>query len=102
MSAGGSFDIMAFLPLIGVFVVFYFLLIRPQQKKAKEHADMLTSLKRGDKVLTSGGFMATVSKLVSDHEVVLEIADGVRVRCIKSSITQVFTPGAITEAKEEN
>ncbi|MDA8159764.1 MAG: preprotein translocase subunit YajC [Desulfobacteraceae bacterium] len=68
-----------FLPLILIFVVFYFLLIRPQQKKAREHQDFLTGLKKGDLVVSSGGLIGTVTGL-TDTVVTLEVADGVRVK----------------------
>lgn len=75
--AGGGFG--AFVPLILIFVIFYFLLIRPQQKKAKEHQQFLTNLKKGDAVVTSGGVHGTITGL-TDKVVTLEIADNVRVK----------------------
>ena len=60
---GAGFDIMSLLPLVLIFVVFYFLLIRPQQKKAKEHREMLSKIRRKDKIVTNGGLMGTVSKV---------------------------------------
>ncbi|MBI1954230.1 MAG: preprotein translocase subunit YajC [Proteobacteria bacterium] len=91
-----GFDFMAFLPLILIFVVFYFLLIRPQQKKMKEHQAMLNSLKRGDKVITSGGIIGTITRILSDREVQVEIAEGIKVRVIRSMITEVLAKtGAI-------
>src|ERR1700726_2956075 len=86
----GLFDqsaMVQFLPLILIFVVFYFLLIRPQQKKQKDHRSMLDALRRGDKVVTGGGIVATVSKVVSPEEVEVDIASGVRVRVVRSTIT---------------
>lgn len=83
---------MNFLPLILIFVVFYFMLIRPQQKKLAEHQKVLSGLKRGDKVLTSGGIIATVSKIVSDDEISVEIAEGVKVRLRRSAIDSVLSP----------
>lgn len=85
----GGFDIMQLLPFGLLFVIFYFLLIRPQQKKAKAHQEMLKELHRGDHVLTAGGILGTVDK-VSDAEVILEIASGVKVNVVKSTITQVL------------
>src|SRR3546814_10259460 len=76
----GAFDIAAFLPLILIFAVFYFLLIRPQQKKVKQHRELVSNLRRGDRVVTAGGLIGTVSKVVSDTELQVEIAEGVRVR----------------------
>jgi preprotein translocase subunit YajC len=72
-------------------VVFYFMLIRPQQKRMKQHKDMLGNLRRGDRVVTAGGILGTVNKLVSDTEVAVDIADGVRVRVLKSTITEILS-----------
>ena len=79
-----------FLPLVLIFVVFYFLLIRPQQKRAKDHKTMLGNLRRGDKIVTGGGIIGTVAKVVSDDEVAVDIAEGMRVRVIRSTITSVL------------
>lgn len=87
-SAGG-FELMSFLPLILIFVVFYFLLIRPQQRKLKEHKSMLDALRRGDRVVTGGGLIGTVAK-VADDEVTVEIAEGVRVRAVRGTISNVL------------
>jgi preprotein translocase subunit YajC len=81
------------LPLILIFVVFYFLLIRPQQKKAREHREMLAGVKRGDRVITGGGIIGLVTKVIGDNEVQVEIADGVRVRVAKSTISNILTRG---------
>jgi preprotein translocase subunit YajC len=70
-------------------VVFYFLLIRPQQKRAKEHRDMLGNLRRGDRVVTGGGIVGTVQK-VADDELTVEIAENVRVKVIRSTVTTVL------------
>ncbi len=86
-AAGG---LEAFLPLILIFVVFYFLLIRPQQKKAKQHRDMLQALRRGDRVVTGGGIIGTVSKLEGETEVTVEIADNVKVRVLRGTIQDVL------------
>lgn len=85
-----GFEIMSFLPLILIFVVFYFLLIRPQQKRVKEQKAMLTALRRGDRVVTGGGLIGTISKIASDEEVVVEIAEGVRVRVLRATIASVL------------
>ena len=84
--------IMSFLPLILIFVVFYFLLIRPQQKRAKEHKALLSALRRGDTVVTMAGLIGKVAK-VQDNEVLLEIAEGVRVRVLKSTVSEVRAKG---------
>jgi len=86
-SAGGMVQL---LPLVLIFVVFYFFLIRPQQQRAKQHKTTLESLRRGDRVVTGGGIIGTVAKVVSDSEVAVDIADNVRVRVVRSTITQVL------------
>jgi len=79
-----------FMPLLLIFVVFYFLLIRPQQKKAKMQKEMLAAVRRGDRVMTGGGIIATVTKVKSDTEVQVEIADGVRVNIVRDTIATVM------------
>ena len=74
-----------FIPLILIFVIFYFFLIRPQQKKVKEHKAMVESLKRGDKVITSGGITDTVERLIDNDKVEVEIADNVKVEIVKAT-----------------
>jgi preprotein translocase subunit YajC len=86
----GPGAIQAFLPIILIFVVFYFLLIRPQQKKMREHREMLAAIRRGDRVVTGGGIIGTVSKVVDDAEVIVEIAEGVRVRVQRGLISGVL------------
>jgi preprotein translocase subunit YajC len=98
--AGAGFDIMALAPLVLIFVVFYFLLIRPQQKKMKQHRDMLSAVRRGDKVVV-GGIIGTVAKVVSDTEVTVEIADGVRVRVVRGSITEILSKTEPVKAEAE-
>jgi len=104
---GGLFDqtaMVQFLPLVLIFVVFYFLLIRPQQKKQKAHRSMLDTLRRGDRVVTGGGIVGTVSKVVSPEEVEVDIAQGVRVRIVRSTISSVLAkpdPAAAREAAKE-
>ena len=74
-----------FIPLILIFVIFYFFLIRPQQKKVKEHKAMVESLKRGDKVVTSGGITGTVERLIDNDKVEVEIAENVKAEIVKST-----------------
>ena len=76
--------------LVMLGLVFYFLLIRPQQTKARKHREMVKALRRGDRVLTQGGMFGTVAKVISDTELQVEIADGVRVRMLRTSITEVL------------
>ena len=80
-----------FVPLILIFAIMYLLLIRPQQKKAKEHQAMVAALSRGDQVVTAGGIMGKVSKVKDEREVELEIATGVNVRVVRNTITQVVS-----------
>ncbi len=87
----GGFDIVALLPLILIFVVFYFLLIRPQQKRMKEHRNMVQALRRGDRVVTAGGLIGTVTKVVNDNELQVEVAEGVRVRVVRSTVQEVLS-----------
>jgi preprotein translocase subunit YajC len=86
---GGA--ITQFLPLILIFAIMYFLLIRPQQKKAKQHQSMVAALRRGDQVVTQGGIIGKVSKVKEDGEIEIEIAEGVKVRVIKATIAQVIS-----------
>ncbi|NRB18139.1 MAG: preprotein translocase subunit YajC [Rhodobacteraceae bacterium] len=79
-----------FLPLILIFGIMYMLLIRPQQKKMKDHKAMVEALRRGDQVITQGGLVGKVSKVKDDGEVEVEIAEGVKVRVIKATIAQVL------------
>ena len=85
--AGGAFA--SFVPLILIFVIMYFLLIRPQQKKLKDHQKMVEALRRGDQIVTQGGIVGKVTKVRDDGEVEVEIAQGVNVRVIKHTITTV-------------
>ena len=78
-----------FVPLILIFAIMYFLLLRPQQKKMKEHQAMVAALRRGDQVVTQGGSIGKVAKVKDDGELELEIADGVKVRVVQSTIATV-------------
>jgi preprotein translocase subunit YajC len=107
-AAGGGpagFDLFSLLPLILIFVVFWFLLIRPQQKKMKQHREMIAAIRRGDRVLTGGGIIGTVSKVLNDTEVQVEIAEGVRVKVARSTISEVLAktePAKGRSAAEED
>ncbi|WP_170428181.1 preprotein translocase subunit YajC [Ruegeria arenilitoris] len=86
---GGA--IAQFLPLILIFAIMYFLLIRPQQKKMKEHQAMVEAVRRGDQVVTQGGLIGKVAKVKEgENEIEVEIAEGVKVRVVKSTIAQVL------------
>ncbi len=97
---GGS-PFMSFLPMIAIIGIFYFLVLRPQSKKAKEHQRMLSELKKGDDVSTQGGIIGKITG-IKDNEVTLQVQEGVRIRVLRSAVTGVYTatPAAPkTEAK---
>ena len=79
-----------FIPLILIFVIFYFFLIRPQQKKVKEHKEMVKNLKRGDEVITSGGIIGKVDRVMEDDRIEVILTDNVKVQIIKSTITSLL------------
>ena len=89
-----------FIHLILIFVIFYFFLIRPQQKKVKEHKAMVESLKRGDKVVTSGGITGTVERLIDNDKVEVEIAENVKVEIVKSTGIQSLVNTNTQEVKK--
>ncbi len=91
-AAGGAGGALAsFIPLILIFAIMWFLLIRPQQKKLKEHQAMVAALRRGDEVVTQGGLIGKVTKVKDDGEVEVEIAPNVKVRVVKHTISQVVS-----------
>jgi preprotein translocase subunit YajC len=98
---GGDFLVQLF-PLILIFIVFYFLLIRPQQQKMKAQREMISSVKRGDRVVTGGGMIGLVTKVISDNEVQVELADGVRVRVIKQTISDIVARGESVRGPKES
>jgi preprotein translocase subunit YajC len=81
------------IPMVLILVMMYFLLIRPQQKRMREHQDLVKNLRRGDTVVTSGGLVGKVTKVVDDEQIEVEIADGVRVRQVRSMVTGVRAKG---------
>ncbi|CAN5797054.1 preprotein translocase subunit YajC [soil metagenome] len=87
---GAAQGLIGFLPIVFIFLIMYLLLIRPQQKKLKEHRGMVEALRRGDQVVTSGGLIGKITK-VSEGEVEVELAQNVKVRVVKSTIAQVMT-----------
>ena len=91
-----------FVPLILIFAIMYFLLIRPQQKKMKEHRAMVDAVRRGDQVITQGGIIGKVTKVKEDGEIEVEIADGVRVRVIKHTLAQVLNKTEPAAAANKN
>jgi preprotein translocase subunit YajC len=91
---GQGDPLMSFLPLIVIFVVFYFLLIRPQSKKAKEHKQMVEALAKGDEVVTNGGLLGRITK-VGDSFIELDVADGVSVKVQRHAIANLMPKGTI-------
>lgn len=86
------------LPFVLVFVIMYLLILRPQQRRVKAHQEMVKNLRRGDTVVTSGGIIGRISKVIDDNEVQVEIAEGVRVRVARAMITEVRAKGEPVEA----
>ncbi|MCY4206866.1 MAG: preprotein translocase subunit YajC [Roseovarius sp.] len=80
-----------FLPIILIFAIMWFLLIRPQQKKVKEHKAMVEGLRKGDQVVTQGGLIGKITRVKEDNEIEVEVAQGVKVRVVKNTITQVVS-----------
>jgi preprotein translocase subunit YajC len=94
LGGGGTNDIlMSLVPFVLIFIIMWFLIIRPQQKRVKAHQEMIKNVRRGDTVITSGGIIAKVSKVVDDSEIEAEIADGVRVRILKGMVQDVRSKG---------
>ncbi len=89
-AAGAGSAFASFVPLVLIFAIMYFLLIRPQQKKVKEHRAMVEALRRGDQIVTAGGIVGKVVKVGEDGIVEVEIAEGVKVKVVRQTITQVM------------
>jgi preprotein translocase subunit YajC len=90
---GGSDMLISLLPFVLIFVIMYFLILRPQQQRVKQHREMVSALRRGDTVVTSGGLVGKISKVVDDAEVELQLADGIRVRQMRAMVTEVRAKG---------
>ena len=93
LSGDSSSMIMQFMPLILIIVIMYFLILRPQQQRVKRHQEMVKALRRGDTVVTNGGLVGKVTKVVDDDQVEVEISDGVRVRQMRSMVGEVRVKG---------
>ncbi|MEH2468702.1 preprotein translocase subunit YajC [Nitrobacteraceae bacterium AZCC 2161] len=102
-AAGGDTNsmLMSLLPFALIFVIMYFLILRPQQKKVKDHAELVKNIRRGDTVVTSGGLVGKVTKVVDDEQIEFEISDGVRVRQMRTMIAGVRTKGEPAKEKAE-
>ncbi len=95
---GGGDILFQLLPFVLIFVIMWFLIIRPQQKRAKEHQEKINAIRRGDTVVLSGGLVGKVTKATDDPEIELEIADGVRVKAIKGMVADVRAKGEPVKA----
>ena len=93
--AGGDTSslVMSLLPFAAIFVIMYFLILRPQQRRQKEHGDLVKNVRRGDTVVTNGGLVGKVTKVVDDDQIEVEISDGVRVRQMRGMISSVRAKG---------
>ncbi|MBF96298.1 MAG: hypothetical protein CFH34_01531 [Alphaproteobacteria bacterium MarineAlpha9_Bin4] len=96
-ASGGQGFIIQLLPLILIFVVFYFLLIRPQQKRVKQHKEMVSSLKVGNQIITSGGMLAKIVKVDDDNIVTISISDGVNVKVKRETISEVLADSPVNK-----
>ena len=85
--------IMSLLPFVLIFVIMYFLILRPQQRRVKQHQEMVKNVRRGDTVITSGGIVGKVTKVIDDEQIEVEIADGVRIRQMRSMVSDVRAKG---------
>ena len=90
---GGSDIFVQLIPILLMFVIFYFLLFRPQQQRAKQHREMVSNIRRGDTVITSGGIIGKVTKVKDENEIEVEIAENTRIRVIKSTVAEVRARG---------
>ena len=93
MFGGSDNMLVSLLPFVLIFVIMYFLILRPQQKRQKQHADMVKNVRRGDTVITSGGLVGKVTKVIDDEQVEVEVADDVRVRQMRSMLADVRAKG---------
>lgn len=99
---GAANGMIQFVPFIAIFVLMYFLILRPNQKREKERRAMVDALKRGDRVVTGAGIVGVVHKIVNDEEILLEIAENVRVRLLRTAVVQVLAKGATSLAQTDS
>jgi preprotein translocase subunit YajC len=92
-AGGGSDMLVSLLPFVLIFVIMYFLILRPQQRRVKQHQEMVKNVRRGDTIVTSGGMVAKVTKVMDDDHLEVEIADGVRVRQMRQMVSDVRAKG---------
>jgi preprotein translocase subunit YajC len=96
--AGGSDILVSLLPFVFIFIILYFMIIRPQQRRMKQHQEMIANLRRGDTVVTSGGLIGKITKVGDENEITVEIAEGVRARIVKSTVAEVRAKGEPADA----
>ncbi|PYF03925.1 protein translocase subunit yajC [Rhodopseudomonas faecalis] len=105
-AAGSAGDtggmLMSLLPFLLIFIIMYFLILRPQQKKVKEHAEMVKNIRRGDTIITSGGLVGKVTKVIDDDTVEFEVAEGIRARQMRQMITGVRAKGEPLSDRADN
>ncbi|NJL50585.1 MAG: preprotein translocase subunit YajC [Blastochloris sp.] len=87
--SGGTDMLLSLMPFVLIFIIMYFLILRPQQKRAKQHQEMVKNLRRGDIVVTAGGLVARISKVIDDNEIELQLGEGLKVRQIRGMISEV-------------
>ena len=93
LGGGDSSMLVSLLPFVLIFVIMYFLILRPQQKRAKQHQEMVKNVRRGDTVVTSGGLIGKVTKVIDDDQLEIELADGVKVRQVRQMVSDVRAKG---------
>jgi preprotein translocase subunit YajC len=93
MLGGGDNMLVSLLPFVLIFVIMYFLILRPQQKRVKSHAEMIKNVRRGDTVVTSGGLVGKVTKVIDDEQIEVELAEGIRVRQVRAMVSDVRAKG---------
>jgi preprotein translocase subunit YajC len=98
----GAMSLFDWIPLLLILVIMYFLILRPQLNRAKEQKAMLGGIKRGDTVVTAGGIIGKVTKVTSDDELQVELAEGVRVRVVRSTVADVRTKGEVRAANDDD
>jgi preprotein translocase subunit YajC len=92
-TGGGTDLVTQLLPFVLIFVIMYFLILRPQQKRVKAHQEMVKNVRRGDTVVTSGGLIGKVTKVIDDDQIEVELAEGIRVRQVKAMVSDVRAKG---------
>ena len=98
-TGGDSSMLVSLLPFVLIFVIMYFLILRPQQKRVKQHQEMVKNVRRGDTVVTSGGLIGKVTKVIDDDQIEVELAEGVKVRQVRAMVSDVRAKGEPVKAE---